>query len=518
MPLLTNTHISLSSRICTIFNAFFTKPRKQSEDNEPQSCQNHVDTNDYSNIGKMMLEVCNRDCIDYTLSFLSIRDIMQLCKSDKSMLMALDDPEKENTLNTTITPLFQALKRHYSLWKNRVRKYPLNPFLTGDRLLIHDGVATAQVHSKFAKYDNKNINTDTNTTQVIIRNYSLALEKNGRIKLKKIHGGDKDAFSIENIERWQNNHDIRFKQITGHSYHFLLLSQDGKVYALGCNKYQQLGNDVTKFFTIPKEITSITKPIKYISTSKTSSAVISKDGQVYTFGSINLVLPIAVEANSEKTLRATPTHRNTPVNTSFKRITVCNQHLLGICKNNKIWGLGTNDNNQLGIINPRELDINNNPELLNSTIQTNFRELLNNNTGLFNDGDQPKEIYCNKVQTFVVTEHGHVLACGKNISGSMGAKVQKDKIISWQKIFISDKENKILNLTTYYRPQIDSENTCCTLLVNENRSIFWAGRIFQSNNPNDQAEEVHHFKKFNPKMPSMHLQLPTKNLRKISNS
>ena len=64
-------------------------------------------------------------------------------------------------------------------------KIPSQSILTGDRLLIHDGVATAQVHSKFAKYDNKNINTDTNTTQVIIRNYSLALEKNGRIKLKK---------------------------------------------------------------------------------------------------------------------------------------------------------------------------------------------------------------------------------------------------------------------------------------------------------------------------------------------
>ena len=150
MQPLTNTQNSLSGRLCSILNAFFTKPSSNSKNSEPEGI-NPIATNDYSNIGKKMLEVCNRDCIDYTLSFLSLRDIMQLCKSDKSMLIALSDPKKENILKTSIKPLFEALKRHYILWKEQVKKYPLNPFLTGDRLLIHDGIATAQVHSKFAK-------------------------------------------------------------------------------------------------------------------------------------------------------------------------------------------------------------------------------------------------------------------------------------------------------------------------------------------------------------------------------
>ncbi|XP_072112516.1 probable E3 ubiquitin-protein ligase HERC4 isoform X1 [Mobula birostris] len=133
--------------------------------------------------------------------------------------------------------------------------------------------------------------SEKNIIQVTCGNeHSLALSKDGQVfawgcnTYGQLGLGKKDTF-FENAQAVQTFSGIPVAQIAAGGEHSLVLTVSGAVFAFGRNNHGQLGLKVMEDTFIPTHVQLLAcKRTIYVSCGEEHTAVLTKDGFVYTFG------------------------------------------------------------------------------------------------------------------------------------------------------------------------------------------------------------------------------------------
>jgi alpha-tubulin suppressor-like RCC1 family protein len=136
--------------------------------------------------------------------------------------------------------------------------------------------------------------------------------------------------------------------VSSGTFHTIFLDKQGKVYAVGCNESGQLGLGDNKNRTTPEPIPYFKDIlIKKISAGAYHTVFIDTEGKVYTVGS-NICGQLGL---GDKNSRSLPEPITTFDNIQISSVSAGGTHTVFIDTIGKVYAVGYNENEQLGIMN-----------------------------------------------------------------------------------------------------------------------------------------------------------------------
>ena len=145
------------------------------------------------------------------------------------------------------------------------------------------------------------------------------------------------------LEEWLPEGDMK---IVAGSFHSFLLTSDGRVYACGYNRKGQLGlgdnNDRSTFTLVP---TTTTSPIISIVAGSYHSLLLTSDGRVYACGSNGDGQLGLGDTNDRSTFTLVPTTTTAPIIS----IVAGSDHSLLLTSDGRVYACGDNEEGQLGL-------------------------------------------------------------------------------------------------------------------------------------------------------------------------
>ncbi|KAH9500993.1 RCC1 and BTB domain-containing protein 1, variant 4 [Dermatophagoides farinae] len=136
----------------------------------------------------------------------------------------------------------------------------------------------------------------------------------------------------------------RFKMIACGWEHFLLLRQDGHVFAMGFDIYGQImGNEKSWMIHIENQ-----ENVERIFCGFFNSFSITNKGEIYSWG-LNNGDQLGFGDQKDKNTPCLVTFPNDLVDTRIKDIVASNNYSLFLFENGQLWGCGSNSDGQLGL-------------------------------------------------------------------------------------------------------------------------------------------------------------------------
>ena len=188
-------------------------------------------------------------------------------------------------------------------------------------------------------------------------------------------------------------------------------------------------------------------PIRKIYTSKYSSLLIDDNGQLISIGDINRKLNPNNAANIREAY-AIPCP-----DVKFKHASLSRSHIIAIDSENRLWGIGNNNDLQLGRTATHEKNL------------TEMTMIWNTNPVFLDQNDFPRKVFCNYFQSYILTNQGKVYASGKDLSTPQSKKMKDgDDAYYWR---LLDSQDNITHIET--RSQ---KNNALTTFIDEKDQIL----------------------------------------------
>ncbi|KAH9530343.1 RCC1 and BTB domain-containing protein 2 [Dermatophagoides farinae] len=176
-------------------------------------------------------------------------------------------------------------------------------------------------------------------------NFVVILTDNGQV------------FLASNVEYyWKTNNNLRlintgnnrFKMIACGQHYLLLLRQDGHVFAMGDNSYGQI-TGYKKSYESMKHIDKL-ENVKLIVCGMRHSFSITNKGEIYSWD-INNCGQLGLGDQKNRNTPCLVAYPNADlINIRIKDIVAGYQHSLFLFENGQLWGCGSNNHGELGLV------------------------------------------------------------------------------------------------------------------------------------------------------------------------
>ena len=235
-----------------------------------------------------------------------------------------------------------------------------------------------------------------------------------------------------------------------HTFHSIILTEDGEVYTFGSNIYGQLGLGNINYHSgskleSPLYVSTYNVPIiRDISTDSRTFLYVTSDGIAYgnglnSYGQIGL---------GDKTNRVRPMPINYTLNyiytlSNIKQVSCGHEHSAILTEDGFVYTCGKNNYGQLGT-----------NEFLTNNVELNFMQIVRSDV---------KKVSCGINTLFILTNNGDVYACGQNNYGQLGLGDTTNRNVP---TLIPNFSNIIdINTSSYYH----------TLFLTENEEVYACG-------------------------------------------
>lgn len=229
---------------------------------------------------------------------------------------------------------------------------------------------------------------------------SIALDKYGHIWTWGYNskGVDDEAIDSDAIKPSIVNELLKTKivDIAAGDFHFLSLTDEGKIYSWGANDFGQLGDGTLYNSYTPvliKSPSAVKSEVKFISANGNTSSCIDKNGNVYYWGENKFdgtnILNETTSVTAPKLIDDI---------SDAKKVEVNNDHIVYVKKNGDIYSKGINKYGQLG----------------NGSTTNSGTFYMIYNLGKIN------EIDISHYSSFLIDEEGYIYAAGRNNTGQLG--------------------------------------------------------------------------------------------------
>ncbi len=286
------------------------------------------------------------------------------------------------------------------------------------------------------------------------------------------HQGKESLNTLEKriFRNWEKTHDIKLKKILAGENCFVLVTQEGEAYGVGHNRSNMFyPKHKNKTLHNPRKILLPDGcSIKKIALSRNSMAIIDHQGNLYTYGNINAY------RNQEQEVIDNPTTNATPLiitsNQKFIDVSIASEHLIALSDQHKLWGLGRNNHNQIGL--------QNSPQAPFQAIEQDGSNTLVEipEIGLECD-NHPVHVHTDSFSSFFTTAKGQVFACGDNLFHMLGLP-ENEGYYPFTKIPTDPKKL----FTQVYSYTKAAQQNAFSILVTRDRELFWCGQWQISNN------------------------------------
>ena len=137
----------------------------------------------------------------------------------------------------------------------------------------------------------------------------------------------------------------------------------------------------------------------------------------------------------------------------FKHASLSRSHIIAIDSENRLWGIGNNNDLQLGRTATHEKNL------------TEMTMIWNTNPVFLDQNDFPRKVFCNYFQSYILTNQGKVYASGKDLSTPQSKKMKDgDDAYYWR---LLDSQDNITHIET--RSQ---KNNALTTFIDEKDQIL----------------------------------------------
>ncbi|KAH7637980.1 hypothetical protein HUG17_9084 [Dermatophagoides farinae] len=145
-----------------------------------------------------------------------------------------------------------------------------------------------------------------------------------------------------------SNDNDRFKMIACGHYHLVLLRQDGHVFAMGYNGYNQILATERLSYKSMIHIYKL-ENVKLIACGRRHSVSITNNGEIYTWGCNDDGRLGLGDEKKRNTICLVPFPNDDLINIRIKDIAAGDRHSLVLFENGQLWGFGSNRNGELGL-------------------------------------------------------------------------------------------------------------------------------------------------------------------------
>lgn len=295
---------------------------------------------------------------------------------------------------------------------------------------------------------------------------TLYTKKNNRCLSISPHLGQesKQYLNKKDLRDWERRYAIKLKNIISGVNSFVLITEEGDAYGVGMNHsnmfYSKHNN---KPLHTPKKI-PLPEGCKVIKVAlcKRSMAIIDDKGNLYTSGNINAHLNPQQELIDDPVTNATPLMVRS--NQKFIDVSIASEHLIALSNQHKLWGLGRNTHNQIGLEDTPIAD-------LHVVTQENASTIVEVNAGKLDHDDQPVYVHTDKFNSFFTTAKGLVFGCGWNLFNVLGLP-NKGACYPFTQI-PTDREKFF---TQVYSHSKTNQPNVFSILATRDRELFWSGQ------------------------------------------